>query len=33
VLEVVVQAPSEEVRRGRRIEIGQEASQKGEQQK
>lgn len=28
VLEVIVQAPSHEVRRGRRIEIGQESSQK-----
>ncbi len=28
VLEVVVQAPSQEVRRGRRIEIGQESPQK-----
>jgi HSP20 family protein len=33
VLEVVVQAPSQEVRRGRRIEIGQEASKKAEQKK
>jgi HSP20 family protein len=33
VLEVVVHAPSQEVRRGRRIEIGQERTQKSEQQK
>lgn len=33
VLEVVVQAPPQEVRRGRRIEIGQERSEKTDQRK
>jgi HSP20 family protein len=33
VLEVVVQAPSQEVRRGRKIEIGQEQPEKPEQKK
>jgi HSP20 family protein len=33
VLEVVVPAPSQEVRRGRKIEIGQEVSKKAEQKK
>jgi HSP20 family protein len=33
VLEIVVQAPSQEVRRGRRIEIGQEGTDKGNERR